>query len=40
MWNDNETELDLLGFDDLVLQLTDLVRQPSLLPLTVGVYDD
>lgn len=40
MWNDNETAIDYLGFDDLVGELAELVRQSRLLPLTVGVFGD
>ena len=40
MWNDNETEIDLLGFGDLVDSLDYLLRQEDLLPLTVGVLGD
>ncbi|WP_103510102.1 P-loop NTPase fold protein [Streptomyces sp. SM13] len=37
MWSDNETDLDLLGFDFLVDELVVALTQPQLLPLTVGV---
>ena len=40
MWSDNETEIDLLGFGDLVDSLDYLLRQEDLLPLTVGVLGD
>lgn len=40
MWADNETDTDLLGFavhKDLILNL---ITNPDLLPLTVGVFGD
>lgn len=37
MWADNETDLDLLGFDVLVDELVVALTDPRLLPLTVGV---
>ncbi|MGW6027395.1 P-loop NTPase fold protein [Streptomyces sp. NPDC055214] len=37
MWSDNETDIDLLGFDFLVDELVVALTQPQLLPLTVGV---
>jgi hypothetical protein len=40
MWADNETNVDLLGFDYLVDSLDVLLTQPGLLPLTVGVLGD
>lgn len=40
MWADNETEIDLLGFDFLVDSLLVALTEPRLLPLTVGVLGD
>jgi hypothetical protein len=40
MWPDNETDIDLLGFDFLVDELLVLVRDPNLLPVTIGVAGD
>lgn len=40
MWADNETDLDLLGFDVLVDELIVALTEPDLLPLTVGVLGD
>jgi len=40
MWSDNETTVDLLGFDYLVDSLEVVLTQPALLPLTVGVLGD
>lgn len=40
MWSDNETTVDLLGFDYLVDSLEILLTQPNLLPVTVGVLGD
>lgn len=40
MWHDNETRIDLLGFDYLVDSLEVVLTQPRLLPVTVGVLGD
>lgn len=40
MWHDNETEVDLLGFEPLVDLVVYLTAQPSMLPLTLGVFGD
>lgn len=40
MWADNETEVDLLGFDFLVDTLVVALTEPRLLPLTVGLLGD
>ena len=40
MWSDNETTVDLLGFDYLVDSLEVVLTEPGLLPLTVGVLGD
>jgi hypothetical protein len=40
MWSDNETRVDLLGFQHLVGAVTSLVRNEKLLPATVGVFGD
>src|SRR5438067_479106 len=40
LWSDNETETDLLGFEQLVDAIADLVSAPYLLPLTIGVFGD
>ncbi|GAA3432272.1 KAP family P-loop NTPase fold protein [Kutzneria kofuensis] len=40
MWADNETEVDLLGFDFLVDTLFVALTEPRLLPLTVGLLGD
>jgi len=40
MWPDNETQIDLLGFDYLVDTLEVVLTQPRLLPVTVGVLGD
>jgi len=37
VWAENETDLDLLGFDELVDELVVALTTPQLLPLTVGV---
>jgi hypothetical protein len=40
MWSDNETEIDLLGFEHLVTAVTSIVNNEALLPATIGVYGD
>lgn len=40
MWPDNETDIDLLGFEFLVDELEVLLTQERLLPVTVGVSGD
>jgi len=40
MYSDNETEIDLLGFEDVVHNLVDLVTNPDVLPVTAGVLAD
>jgi predicted KAP-like P-loop ATPase len=40
MWADNETRVDLLGFDFLVDELLVVLRDPRLLPITIGVAGD
>lgn len=40
MWADNETDIDLLGFEFLVDTLYVAVTEPKLLPLTVGLLGD
>lgn len=40
MWHDNETDIDLLGFDQLVDAGVELVKTDALLPVTIGVFGD
>lgn len=40
MWADNETDVDLLGFDYLVDGLVVALTEPRLLPVTIGVLGD
>ncbi len=40
MWSDNETPIDLLGFQHLVTAITKIVRNDELLPGTLGVFGD
>lgn len=40
MWSDNEADADLLGFQHLVTAVTDIVRDESLLPASIGVFGD
>ena len=40
MWSDNESKMDLLGFQHLVGAVTSIVKNESLLPATIGIYGD
>lgn len=40
MWPDNEAEVDLLQFSHLASSVVHLVRQPHLLPTTIGIFGD
>ena len=40
MWHDNDTAIDLLGFEYLVDELEILLTEERLLPVTVGVDGD
>ena len=40
MYSDNETDVDLLGFEDEVHNIVDLVTDPSVLPVTAGILAD
>ncbi len=40
MWSDNETEIDLLGFEHLANAVVSIVKRNDLLPATIGVYGD
>lgn len=40
MWNDKESEIDLLGYTSLARTIAALIHEPDLSPLTVGVYGD
>lgn len=40
MWADNETSVDLLGFDFVVDSLFVALTEPRLLPLTIGLLGD
>ncbi|HVS69825.1 MAG TPA: P-loop NTPase fold protein [Phycisphaerae bacterium] len=40
MWSDNESDLDMLGYQHLVATITTIVKTPTLLPATIGVFGD
>jgi len=40
MWNDKETDLDLLDFQHLTAGLLSIINNESLLPATIGVFGD
>jgi len=40
VWSDNETSIDLLGFQHLKGAVCAIVKNGSLLPATVGIYGD
>lgn len=40
MWSDNESTVDLLGFEHLVDAVCNIVENHALLPATIGVFGD
>lgn len=40
MWSDNESEIDLLGFQHYQSVVTSIIKNEALLPATIGVYGD
>jgi hypothetical protein len=40
VWQDNETDVDLLGFDVHADLIRSVITDPTLLPVTVGVFGD
>lgn len=40
MWSDNETTIDLIGYDHLIGAVTAIVKNDALLPASVGVFGD
>src|SRR5258707_9696749 len=40
VWQDNETEIDVLGFDVHADLIRSVITDPSILPVTVGVFGD
>jgi hypothetical protein len=40
MWSDNETSIDLLGFQHLTSAVIGIVKNQHLLPATIGIYGD
>jgi len=40
MWHDNEATVDLLGFERFAVAIEQLVSNPAMLPLTVGLFGD
>ena len=40
IWQDNETEIDLLGFDVHADLIRSVMTDPAVLPVTVGVFGD
>lgn len=40
MWNDKETDVDLLGHDKLAQTVIEIIEDNHLRPLTIGVYGD
>lgn len=40
MWSDNETDIDLLGFQHLKAAVRSIATDDTLLPATIGVYGD
>jgi len=40
MWNDKETDIDLLGHDKISQTIIEIINDKHLRPLTIGVYGD
>lgn len=40
MWNDKETDVDLLGYEKIAETIHEIVKDNHLRPLTIGVYGD
>lgn len=40
MWNDNDTNIDLIDFDHLAFGITTILRNDNLLPCTIGIFGD
>lgn len=40
MWNDKETNLDLLGHDKIAQTVIEIIAENHLRPLTIGIYGD
>ena len=40
MWSDNESEVDLLGFQHYLSVINSIINNQALLPTTIGVYGD
>ncbi len=40
MWNDKETDVDLLGHDKLAQTVIEIIQDNHLRPLTIGIYGD
>lgn len=40
MWNDNDTNIDLIDFDHLAFGITSIIKNESLLPCTIGIFGD
>ncbi|WP_025141530.1 P-loop NTPase fold protein [Pedobacter jeongneungensis] len=40
MWNDKETDVDLLGYEKIAETIYEIVKDNHLRPLTIGVYGD
>lgn len=40
MWNDCETQIDLIGYKNLARAVINLIREENLSPLTIGIHGD
>lgn len=40
MWNDNDTNIDLIDYTHLVYAVSSIVKQNNLLPCTIGLFGD
>jgi hypothetical protein len=40
MWSDNETTIDMIGFDIHAKLIKEVITNPNLLPTTIGIFGD
>ena len=40
MWNDNETNIDLIDLSHLVNAVTRIINNDNLVPSTIGIFGD
>ena len=38
MWSDSETDIDFLNYSEVAEMIAELIKDPRLLPLSLGVF--